>query len=422
MISYKNKVILAVLFYLLMALVSYGQKSVNFDVIQPIIQNNCVSCHQPGGLGPFSLLTYEDVSSRGKFIAHVTSTKYMPPWKADPSFQSYKNERLLKPEEIQLIQNWVSTGMKKGKKKSKVMSLNQEAKKPGPDLTLSMNKTFSIPDKGVEEFRFFSIPTNLATNMHLSGVDFVPGNKRQVHHSRIMVDSTQLIRGIDGLSELDPKIKEFQRIPLADEFLYGWVPGNEGISFPAGTGKRIAKGADLILNIHYSPTSKKEEDRSKINLYFTKSPVEREVKTLTLRENDISNQPFLIPANTTKTFYVSYTIEEDISLISIMPHMHFLGKSFQALAATPDGNAIPLIKIDSWDFNWQSTYVFNNLLKIPAGSIIIMQATYDNTDTNPANPNHPAKDVGYGWNSTDEMCNLVIYYVDYKNGDDEIKN
>lgn len=405
-----------------MTLTAYGQKSVNFDKIQPIIQNNCVSCHRPGGMGPFSLLTYEDVFSRGKFIAHVTSTKYMPPWKADPSFQSYKNERLLKPEEIQLIQNWVSSGMKKGKKKSKSITFSEETKKLEPDLTLSMTKTFSIPDKGVEEFRFFSIPTNLATDMHLSGVDFVPGNKKQVHHSRIMVDSTQLIRGIDGLSELDPKIKEFQKIPLADEFLYGWVPGNEGISFPAGTGKRIGKGSDLILNIHYSPTSKKQEDLSKINLYFTKSPVEREVKTLTLRENDISNQPFLIPANSLKTFYVSYTIEEDISLISIMPHMHFLGKSFQALAATPDGNAIPLIKIDSWDFNWQSTYVFKNLLKIPAGSIIIMQATYDNTAANPANPNNPVKEVGYGWNSTDEMCNLVIYYVDYRNGDEEIKN
>jgi hypothetical protein len=253
MISYQNKVILSALF-LVFTLVTHGQKPVNFDKIQPIIQNNCVGCHRPGGMGPFSLLTYEDVSSRGKFISHVTSTKYMPPWKADPAFQSYKNERLLKQEDIQLIQNWVASGMKKGKKKNKSIEVKEGTKIIEPDLTLSMTKSFAIPDKGVEEFRFFSIPTNLATDMHLAGVNFVPGNKKQVHHSRIMVDSTQRIRGIDGLSEMDPKIKEFQKIPLADEFLYGWVPGNEGISFPAGTGKRIGKGADLILNIHYSPT------------------------------------------------------------------------------------------------------------------------------------------------------------------------
>jgi hypothetical protein len=250
----------------------------------------------------------------------------------------------------------------------------------------------------------------------------MPGNKRQVHHSRIMVDTTQLIREIDGLSELDPAIKNFQRIPLADEFLYGWVPGNEGIYFPSGTGKRLPKGSDLILNIHYSPSSKEQTDVSGVNLYFSKAPVTREVKTLTLRESDITNQPFFIPAETKTTFYISYPVEKDISLISILPHMHFLGESFKALAATPDGEAIPLIKIDDWDFNWQSTYTFKSLLKIPAGSVILVQAAYDNTSGNPGNPNKPAKDVGYGWNTTDEMCNLIIYYVDYKEGDEKIEN
>ena len=160
----------------------------------------------------------------------------------------------------------------------------------------------------------------------------------------------------------------------ADEFLYGWVPGNEGVKFPEGTGKKIVKGTDLILNIHYSPTSKALQDKSSIQLYFTKSPVEREVKTMTLRENDISNQPFFIPADSQPTFYISYKVEKDISLISVMPHMHFLGKSFAALASTPDGETIPLIKIENWDFNWQSTYLYKNLLKIPAGSVILVAA------------------------------------------------
>ena len=44
----------------------------------------------------------------------------------------------------------------------------------------------------------------------------------------MMVDSTQNMSGIDGMSEFDPKVSEFQKTPLADEFLYGWVPG----SFP----------------------------------------------------------------------------------------------------------------------------------------------------------------------------------------------
>ena len=54
----------------------------------------------------------------------------------------------------------------------------------------------------------------------------------------MMVDSTQNMSGIDGMSEFDPKVSEFQKTPLADEFLYGWVPGSFPY-FPDGVGKRL---------------------------------------------------------------------------------------------------------------------------------------------------------------------------------------
>jgi len=346
----------------------------------------------------------------------------MPPWKADLNFQSYKNQRFLKQEEIDLIQQWVASGMPKGKNKKSRSTKEIIDVRLRPDLTLSKNTTFTIPSTSVEEFRFFSIPTNLPSDVYLSGIDFVPGNKRQVHHSRIMTDSTQKIRGINGMSELDPAIKSFQNIALTDEFLYGWIPGNEGIFFPAGTGKKLYKGTDLVLNIHYSPSSNVQHDQSSVRLFFAKSAVQREVKTLTLRESDIANQPFFIPAQSEPSFYINYLVENDISLISVMPHMHFLGKSFVALASTPSGETIPLIRIENWDFNWQSTYIFKNLLKIPAGSTIHVAANYDNTSKNKTNPNHPPKDVTYGWNTIDEMCNLIIYYVDYREGDESVEN
>ena len=173
-----------------------------------------------------------------------------------------------------------------------------------------------------------------------------------------------------------------------------------------------------MLNIHYSPSSKPQQDQSIINLYYAKGPTEREVHTLTLRENDILNQPFEIPAESMPTFYIRYKVKRDISLISVMPHMHFIGRTFKVEAVTPSGEIIPLIRINDWDFNWQSTYQFKKMLKIPAGSVITVEAKYDNSSENPANPYHPAKDLKYGWNSTDEMCNLVIYYVDYRAEDE----
>jgi hypothetical protein len=409
---------------LLISAWTLGQnKPTYYADIEPILRKNCVSCHKPAGIAPFSLQTYEEVAAKGNFIGHVTKTKYMPPWKADPSYQTYRNETKLTKEEIDIIQQWIFTRLTKGKKMSpkKIVNKSENEKETIPDLVLPMVNSYQLKDNAQEDFRFFVIPTNLTEDKYLSAVEFIPGNRRQVHHSRVMVDSSQAIRGIDGMSEMDMRVKEFQTIPLADEFLYGWVPGNTKIFFPPGTGKKIKKESDLILNIHYSPTSKLEADRSTVNLYYSRSNVNREVQTLTLKESDIKNQPFFIERERTPSFYIDYPIYKDISLISIMPHMHFIGKSFIAYAITLEEEKIPLIKIDEWDFNWQTMYQFKKMVKIPAGSRIIVEAKFDNTSENPVNPNHPAKDIGYGWNSTDEMCDLVMYFLDYFEGDENIE-
>lgn len=395
-----------------------GQLNFYRDV-SPIIEKRCLHCHYEGGVAPFSLKDYQDVAKRAYFILHVINTGYMPPWYADRNFQSYRNEQYIAPEEVRVIREWIQSGMIKGvPSESRVIERPELMK---PDLTLSMTSPYQISGQSVEDYRFFVVPTGLKNDMFLSSIEFIPGNRQQTHHCRVMVDTTGDIRGIDGMSELDSRISQFQKIPLADEFLYGWVPGNARIVFPPGTGKKISKNADLILNMHYSPTSIPQSDQSKVNLYFAKSPVRREVKTLALRENDIVNQPFGIESEHISVFFMNYPITKDISLISVMPHMHLIGKSFIAYAITPADTQIPLIKIDNWDFNWQSSYQFKNLIHLPAGSRLLVQATYDNTSENPENPNQPPRKIGYGWNSTDEMCNLIIYYLDYQPGDESLE-
>jgi hypothetical protein len=283
-----------------------------------------------------------------------------------------------------------------------------------------MKNKYAIPANNQDDFRFFHLKANIAEDTYLTGLQFTPDNKTRVHHSRIMVDTTGLMEGIDGMSETDPLLYNFQKHALADEFLYGWVPGNFTFRFPKGFGKKLHKGSEFILNMHYAPSSLEEFDQSGLNLFFAK-PNEflREVKTMILRENDITNKPFYIPSGSKPMFYLtSGLIPSDISLITVQPHAHLLGKSFRAFAITQEGDMIPLIKIDAWDFDWQTTYEFEKLIHIPAGSIIIMETQYDNTSENPRNPHNPPKDVTYGWRTVDEMMNLIMYYVDYQSGDE----
>ncbi|GAB2602114.1 monooxygenase [Spirosoma areae] len=382
------------------------------DDIQPIINRHCAPCHQPGGIGPFPLLSYEDVAKRGKFVAKVTQIRYMPPFPADRQFQHYANERGLSDTEINTIQAWVKGGMVRGAARGANSPAPRPVRPaPTPDLVLRM-KPYAIKGDGREDFRYFHVPMNLTQDVWIEAIEFVPGNRKRLHHSRLMVDSTGTMAGIDGITEDDPHLHDFQKTALADEFLYGWVPGNDRVTFPAGAAKRIRAGSDLILNIHYSPSSKAEQDQSEVRLYFAKKPVERVVQTLTLTENNVTNQPFRLAANTKPTFYMNYgPLPDTVRLLSILPHMHRLGRSVRAFAITPAGDAINLISINDWDYNWQLTYFFQKPLVLPKGSTIIAEAHYDNTDQNPLNPSRPARTVGYGWNSTDEMMNLVFYYI-----------
>lgn len=413
------------------ASVSAQTKLTYYEHIQPIIAKNCVVCHRPGGVGPFQLLTYEDVAKRSKFVAKVTEIKYMPPFPADKSFQHYANERGLNEEEIALIQQWVAQGSLEGKKQeakskkqkvSDAFSMTNGVIKRKPDLVLKMQNAFTVPNTGVEEFRYFHVPTGLKEDVMVEAIEFLPGNRKVVHHSRVMVDTSGRMGGLEGMHGADPKLADFQRIPMADEFLYGWVPGNDRIQFPQGVAKKIKANANLILYLHYSPSATFQTDQSEINLYFAKKPVEREIKSLILHEQHITNPPFLIKANEKATFYMSTKpLSEDISAISILPHMHFLGKTFKAFAITPEGDLVPFIKIDNWDFNWQMTYQFETLLRVPKGSVILAEASYDNTAENLLNPFTPARDTTFGWNTTSEMMEMVIYYVSYQPGDEKVK-
>ncbi len=411
-------------FFLLICSEGIAQKNITYyREVAPILQNNCVECHRKGGIGPFPLSTYEEVAKRAKFIGKVTQSRYMPPFRADRSFQQYANERGLSNEEISIIQAWVAQGAPEGKRSrhQPVLVGNDKVQTtpPGEFLEFDMTRPYEVKGNAKEDFRYFNIPTNLEKDVYIKAIEFKVGNRKVLHHSRIMTDTTRTMRGIDGMREDDPRVREFQKTPLEEEFLYGWVPGNDRIDFPPGTAKRIRAGTDLLLNVHYAPSPIDEKDQSGVRFYLTDSAsVDREIRTLTLTENDITNQPFVLPAETKPTFYMSYgPTQQNISLISVLPHMHFLGKSFRAFAITADGELIPFVKIDEWDYNWQMTYQFKELLYLPKGSTIIAEATYDNTSQNPENPSQPAREITYGWDSTSEMMNLVLYYVPAKDGD-----
>jgi hypothetical protein len=140
-----------------------------------------------------------------------------------------------------------------------------------------------------------------------------------------------------------------------------------------------------------------------------------------LNEENITNGSLVIPANTKKTFTQLFDgVTIDVSLMAVLPHMHLVGKSTKIWVTPPVDETVPIIKIDDWDFHWQMNYTFEKLIKVPKGSLLESEVTYDNTTDNPNNPNSPPKLVRWGEKTTDEMCLTYFYYTFYLPGDENI--
>ncbi|MEA5140855.1 monooxygenase [Arcicella rigui] len=410
-----QRVVFIILLVLSNSCLVLSQK-INFtEHIAPIIHQNCSPCHRKGESAPFSLLTYGDVVKRAQFILKVTEMRYMPPWKADHGFGEFKNVRRLTVGQIATIKVWIQDGMPEGPKEKFQLPIFEENSQLNkkPDLVLSWNKKFTLSSQNKEDYILFSLPTNLKEDTFIKSIEFRAGNKKYVHHARLSVDTTQLMRQTDAKSIDDPSIADFAKVRMKEEFWVGWVPGNTPIEYPKGTAKFLKAGSDLLLNVHYAPNNlENEQDSSVVNLYFAKDTIEKKIQTFILHEEDITNKPFEIAPDTVITFFAkSQKIPYPIHLLSVQPHLHLLGKSLRCFAITPNGEMIPLIKISKWDFNWQMTYQYKEPLLIPAESVIYAEATYDNTSKNPENRFNPPQKITYGWNSTQEMMNVIFQYT-----------
>ncbi len=132
---------------------------------------------------------------------------------------------------------------------------------------------------------------------------------------------------------------------------------------------------------------------------------------------------FMIPGGEKKSFNLKIVTPKDQSLLYVWPHMHLLGKTFKSYAVTPEQDTIPLVSIPSWDFKWQEIYRFKKLVKIPKGSVLSIEAFYDNTKENPNNPSNPPRMVfsANDMKTTDEMMTMLMVFLNYEEGDEYLE-
>jgi hypothetical protein len=434
---YKMTTLLAAM--LMVLTVNYAQELTFVKDIAPIIHTRCTPCHKPGETAPFSLITYEDVVKRSSFIKKVVQEKYMPPWKADNHYVHYANDRSLSNSEIAKIVKWVNNKTPKGITKDKEQALTiplieGTAYKRKPDIALKASSAYKLPGDNYERFIVYKIPFELPDSAAIEAVEFFCDNKKIIHHVNYAVHEvpaeTDIHSGPDfvNLTE-DDRSKYAAYLPFKKTITYygGWIPGSSYESYPKGVGWVMPKRGVVLLTVHYAPSAKEETSISGVNFFFSKAPVQRKVKVISFGSGGIGEEqirpPLLIPPNVVRTYTLNIKNPgEDFSAMYIWPHMHYLGKSFLAYGLTPTGDTIRLTSVPQWDFRWQEIYKFKKFVRIPRGTVVHIEGTYDNTADNPFNPNRPPQYVfsSGDMRSKDEMLTLLLIFLPYQEGDENI--
>jgi len=382
--------------------------------IAPILNANCVSCHRAGQIGPMPFGTYRQAIAWAAQIKVVTRARRMPPWKAD-SHGEFIGERRLTDAQIDVLAAWADGGAPEGDARRTPVPptfANSEWLLGEPDAVFEMPERYSVSADGKDVYRCFVIPSHYTEDRWIAGIAFAPGNRAVVHHATVFQDDSGAARRMDdadaGPGYKNPTPGNGPGYKTTLGALGGWTPGHEPRLLPSGVAERLPKGADLVLEVHYHPDGKPETDRTRFGLYFAKGPIDKR-----MRMGDVSSFDFHIPPGKSD-FVVSKTatLPFDITVLSVTPHMHNLGRSMRVTATLPGSTTpIPIVSVPGWDFNWQPSYRYRTPLKLPGGTRIDLEAHFDNTTENPAQPNRPPREVRWGESTSDEMCTCFFAYT-----------
>jgi thiol-disulfide isomerase/thioredoxin len=383
--------------------------------IARLLQENCQCCHRPEEVGPFSLLTYADAAAWAEAMAEAVNERRMPPWHADPAHGNFRNDRRLSDADCQMLRAWADQGCPEGDAADlppprhfvRGWNIGQ------PDEVITMNKTAEVPaqaPRGGLPYKYILAGKPFTQDRWVRAAEVRPGVRGLVHHINVYVLRPGKKTLPEG-DELEEHVgKQLFEDPSEDSLkdiceLASYAPGDQTFELPEGMAKRVPKGSQLVFELHYVPNGKAQTDQSCIGLKYLDAEPEQQVLG-----GIAVNWAFLIPPGASDHRVVAtHKFDQDSVILSMSPHMHLRGKSFEYTLTRPDGTEEVLLSVPKYDFAWQTTYILAEPKQVLKGSKLKCTAVYDNSTANPNNPN-PSAFVIWGDQSWNEM---MLGYFDY---------
>jgi hypothetical protein len=417
-----------------------------YGEVAPLLAEHCMGCHREGGVGPFSMESYDVAAPIAPMMLEAVETGVMPPWDAESSDEcaprhGWKDDTRLTATEIQLLRDWIAAGTPAG----------AAAEIPDPPSLALDAVTHTVAPSvpyvtagDTDEFICFLLDPGVARLSWLTGLEVVPDNEKVVHHVVLMgytpgaaLTADIAAHGIGQGFDCSGSV-----ITQTDTFLMGvWTPGSQPFETPANLGLPVPAGSHVLMQMHYHPGgTTNAPDASTVNLRLqTTRPINTyaigavgnaaAAPTLLPDPDDRGVPEFRIPAGATdhvETMRFPLSLGAGrFRLFAAYPHMHYIGVELSVQIEHPlPGGGVDrecLVNVPRWNFDWQRTYQYDapmaDLPAIADGDTLVVRCSYDNSLGNPfvrraleeMGLQEPI-DVVLGEESLDEMC-LGIFGV-----------
>jgi Copper type II ascorbate-dependent monooxygenase, C-terminal domain len=393
--------------------------------IQPLVEAKCSGCHSEGGIAPFVLETYEQVSAMKDAVAAAVTARTMPPWLAAEGCTDYRGDRSLTDEQIDIINEWAKAGAPQGNAGDTPVTVEDERLSLSRiDYELALPEAYT-PQVSPDDYRCFFVDWPAAENTFVTGFGVTPDNDAIVHHTIAFLARPDKIAAFQALDDAEagpgwtcyggPGGDKGSGIQAA--WIGAWAPGGVGADFPAGTGIEVPAGSKLVIQMHYNTlATAPSPDRTKI-LVRTDASVEKKALVVPFANpNWVKSQTMTIPAHTSDVSH-SFTYDPTVFIGNtgggVIPsgvplkvhsaslHMHTLGERAITRIDRASGDNECMLDIPRWNFHWQGNYGFSSPKQINPGDKLYLECQWDNPGS---------ADVNWGEGTSDEMC-LGTYYI-----------
>ncbi|MDX1493835.1 MAG: cytochrome c [Longimicrobiales bacterium] len=367
--------------------------------VAPILQENCQVCHQPGAIGPMSLMTYDDVRRYGRRIARIVAARDMPPYQydADVGIQKLKEDWRMSDEEIATIVAWVDQGSPEGDPADMPPPVEwpdpaewRLAERFGPPDIVVRSDPYDVPEMGQDRWWRPVVPTGLTEDRCMMAIETKPSveGRAVAHHA----NSSFRVNG-----ESAGRLSEY-------------ALGKVGEIVPEGACRRAPANSEVAFDIHYWPNGVEiDDDQVEVGIWLHPEGYEGEYRqSLTLYFLQ-GGRGYDIPPHGTLMTQGFHSFDTPVRIDSWQPHGHtrLVAMSIEILRA--NGRKEMVSMVSNWSALWHHSHIYEEDVAplLDVGDQLILTAWYDNTANNRYNPD-PDQWVGIGDRTADEMSHAWI--------------